>query len=119
MNRLLVVSMLVASVVWADIPPADTGGCGGKAVGDACKRDDGSAGGCVKGTCSRNDYSNGPPPTQVAYECLRCDAAAVPAAPKKQSCTAVPGEGVVALLGLLFLRARRCRRSSGRIYFPR
>ncbi len=103
MNRFAVVVVMLAGVAWADIPSPDSSGCRDKAVGASCKRDDGSEGGCVKATCSRNDYSNGPPPTQVSYECLKCDAVA-PA--KKQSCAAMPAQGLAGLLGLLLLRRR-------------
>lgn len=97
---------------WADVPPADVLGCNDKTEGADCKRDDGSAGACAKAACTRNDYSNGPPPKTVTYECLKC--ADKPAAPapkvveeKKTSCASVPGEalGVLALV----LAARRKR----------
>ena len=107
-RAVLVVTLLAATqlagVALADIPPSDTSGCNGKAAGEACKRDDGSAGACVKSTCSRNDYSNGPPPTQVQYECMRCGDA--PPAEKK-SCAAVPGETLVVLAALLGLQRRK------------
>jgi hypothetical protein len=107
MRRAVLAVTFLAGVALADIPPSDTSGCNGKAAGDSCKRDDGSAGACAKSTCSRNDYSNGPPPTQVQYECLRCgDAPAAPPAEKK-SCAAVPGEELIALAALLKVRARR------------
>ncbi|MDP1822662.1 MAG: hypothetical protein Q8L48_05455 [Archangium sp.] len=109
MTRLVGVLALLASAAWADIPPADTSGCGGKTAGETCKKDDGSEGSCVKATCSRNDYSNGPPPTSVQYECLKCGAAvAAPAPEKKNSCAAVPAESVLALL-LVVLSRRRSR----------
>lgn len=104
MRRFVCVMAVLAGAAWADIPPTDTSGCNGKAVGDACKRDDGTAASCVKSTCSRNDYSNGPPPTSVSSECLVCSGA--PPAEKKSSCTAVPAEGVLGLLALVFLRRR-------------
>ena len=103
--RLLSLSLLVACVAWADIPPSDTSGCRDKAAGASCQRDDGTEGSCAKATCSRNDYSNGPPPTQVTYDCLKCDAAA-PA--KKQSCAAMPAQALAGLLGLVLL-GRRAR----------
>ena len=115
MTRLLAVAVLaLAFAAWADVPPPDISGCNGKAAGDACTRDDGSAGACAKATCSRNDYSNGPPPTSVSYECLRCEAGAAPA--KKSSCASVPGVTVVGLLALVAggrrLRASRASRPS-------
>lgn len=107
MRRAVVLAMLFAGVALADIPPSDTSGCNGKQAGEACKRDDGSAGACAKSTCSRNDYSNGPPPTQVQYECVRCgDAPPAPPAEKK-SCAAVPGETLLVLAALLSVRRRR------------
>lgn len=66
------------TVAHADVPPANTEGCSGKAAGDACTTDAGEDGGCVTSTCSRLDYSNGTPPTSVDYECLLCDASAKP-----------------------------------------
>lgn len=101
-----------ASLAWADVPPPDLAGCQGKAPGAACQRDDGSAGTCAKATCTRNDYSEGPPPKSVEYECVRCEAGAAVAAPpaeapkKSGSCAAVPG---LSLLGLGAWLARRRR----------
>lgn len=107
------VLLLSASLVWADVPPPDVAGCQGKQAGDACERDDRSAGTCVKATCSRNDYSEGPPPKTVDYECLKCGAAAAapspqaPEAPKSSSCAAAPGLSLLALAGWLAARRRR------------
>jgi hypothetical protein len=99
----------LAGTALADIPPPDISGCASKAAGDACQRDDGSAGVCTKDTCSRNDYSQGPPPQQVDFECLRCVPGAPPAPPepKKSACASLPAEGVASLLALLLLRRRR------------
>jgi hypothetical protein len=112
--RLMVLAVsAAAALAWADVPPRDSIGCREKALGDACKRDDGSTGTCVKDTCTRNDYSNGPPPKQVPYDCLRCAAEAVPsappaeAAPKKSSCAAVTDLSLAALGAWLVLRRRR------------
>jgi hypothetical protein len=115
MNRLVVgCALVLASAAWADIPPSDTSGCRDKTQGATCKRDDGAEGSCAKSTCSRNDYSNGPPPTSVAYECLKC----APAPEKKQSCAAMPGETLFAL-ALLALRARgRKRRDTQQAEVP-
>lgn len=109
MNRLLLLTCLVASAAWADVPPADTAGCGGKAENAACERDDKSAGVCTKSECSRNDYSQGIPPKSVSYECFKClPAAAAPAPapaeapkPKSSSCAAVDGGALLALAALL------------------
>lgn len=112
MKRLLcALSLALAPAAWADIPPPNSIGCRDKALGEACERDDKTAGACAKATCTRNDYSEGPPPKSVSYECLKCEAAAAPApapaaAEKKSSCAAVPGEGVVALLAVLAARRR-------------
>lgn len=108
MTRLVGLLALFAGAAWADIPPADTSGCGGKTAGESCKKDDGSEGSCVKSTCSRNDYSNGPPPTSVQYECLKCGAAvAAPAPEKKSSCAAVPAGSLLALVVVLSRRRSR------------
>lgn len=75
MRRLAAGVVLLACAAWGDIPPRDTSGCRDKKNGAVCKRDDGKAGVCATSTCSRNDYSNGPPPKSVQYECLVCAAA--------------------------------------------
>lgn len=104
-----------ASLAWADVPPPDLGGCQGKEAGASCERDDRSAGTCAKATCTRNDYSEGPPPKTVEYECLKCQASAAPPAvdagateaPKKSdSCAAVPGLSLLALGAWLGRRRR-------------
>jgi hypothetical protein len=104
MTRLVVLFTLACALsARADIPPPDVSGCNGKVAGDACKRDDASDGVCKASTCSRNDYSDGPPPKQVQYECVVCAAGA----PEKKSasCAAVPGVGVV--LAVMVLGRRR------------
>lgn len=112
MTRALSAAVCLASALaLADVAPPDLSGCQGKEAGASCQRDDGSAGTCTKETCSRNDYSNGPPPTLVEYECLRCTATAGAkpgpgADEKKGSCAAAPGLGFMAL-GALLLRRRR------------
>jgi len=100
-------ALVVAMPAFADIPPSDTSGCSGKTENAACERDDKTAGVCVKSTCGRNDYSNGPPPKRVSYECLRCEtapAAAPVEAPKKSSCSSVDGGMLIALAALLSRR---------------
>ncbi|MEW5742287.1 MAG: hypothetical protein AB1938_25445 [Myxococcota bacterium] len=113
------VLVLSASTAWADIPPPDVSGCNGKEVGAACRRDDGSPGACAKSTCTRNDYSEGPPPKTVNYECLRCTAGAAPAPVpdagttegKKSSCTAAPALSLAALTAWLLVRRRKRERA--------
>jgi hypothetical protein len=73
-KRLLLAAALLASAAWADIPPIDSQGCRDAKAGAKCQTDAKKAGTCVKSTCSRNDYSEGPPPKSVAYECLVCAA---------------------------------------------
>lgn len=129
MRRLLLLTLLAAPAL-ADVPPADTAGCGGRKEGEACKTDSGQAGSCVTSTCSRLDYSNGIPPSSKSYECMKCvssnEAAAPPpvaadaptttkpAAPapapkeeKKSSCAMVPGELLVGLALALFRKKQR------------
>lgn len=119
MTRLVCVVAVLASGAWADIPPSDSSGCRDQIAGVACKRDDGSDGTCGASTCSKRDYSNGPPGTVKQYECLKCLAAVQVVAPpppapspapppetKKSSCAAVPAETAMALLALAFLRRR-------------
>ncbi|MFO0600529.1 MAG: hypothetical protein U0228_34800 [Myxococcaceae bacterium] len=99
-TALVCVVLLAAGAAWADIAPPDLAGCTDKKAGDECKRDDGSAATCVTATCSRNDYSNGPPPKSVSYECLQCTG---PVAEKK--CAVAPG--VFAGLAVAWLLRRR------------
>jgi len=111
MMRAACLVFVLALPAYADIPPSDTSGCSGKTENAACEKDDKSAGVCVKSTCGRNDYSNGPPPKRVSYECLMCAtapaAAAPPAeAPKKSSCASVDGEMLIALAALLARRKK-------------
>lgn len=115
MNRLLLLTCLVAGAALADIPPTDTSGCAGKTENAACERDDKSAGVCSKSTCGRNDYSQGVPPKHVSYECLKCTAAPAAAptsteapkeTPKSNSCAAIDG-GLLAGVALLLARRRR------------
>ncbi len=68
----LFASLAVASPAFADVPPPDTSGCNMKVAGDACQKDDMSAGSCEAKTCSKLDYSMGTPPTTVEYSCLTC-----------------------------------------------
>ena len=67
---------LIACAAWADIPPPNSSSCRDAKPGAKCKSDEGKAGTCAKSTCSRNDYSEGPPPKSVSYECLVCATAA-------------------------------------------
>lgn len=64
----------------ADVPPPNSSGCMGKAAGDACQKDDMSAGSCESQTCTKLDYSMGTPPTTVEYACVLCSGAAPSAA---------------------------------------
>ncbi len=65
-------SLAVASPAFADVPPPDTSGCNMKVAGDACQKDDMSAGTCGAQTCTKLDYSMGTPPKTVEYACLVC-----------------------------------------------
>lgn len=103
--RLLVVGLsLTAALAQADVPPRNSIGCRDKIAGATCSTDDGASGACAKDTCTRNDYSQGPPPKQVPYECLTCVASA-PA--KKSGCGAVTDLSLAALAAWLVLRRRR------------
>lgn len=72
MKVLTAAAVLSTCSVWADIPPKDSETCRAAKVGAKCKTDDQKVGTCVKTICSRNDYSDGPPPKVVAVECLVC-----------------------------------------------
>jgi hypothetical protein len=105
MKRFFLACALASSAVaFADIPPADSSGCNGKKAGDACVRDDKSSGSCVSSTCTRNDYSNGPPPKQVSYDCLVCGGAPPPS---EKKCAVAPGEAFALLALSALLRRRR------------
>lgn len=115
--------LCVSLTARADVAPPNLSGCAGKAAGDACTDDEGATGTCAVGTCTRNDYSNGPPPKRVSYECLLCDAKAATAKPtatqpgapeatpapapkKSDGCAATSGLSLLAL-GAWLLRRRR------------
>lgn len=113
--------LLSAGIAAADVAPPDLAGCQKKKVGDSCKTDAGKTGACVKDTCYKNDYSDGVPPKQKAYECIRCKVAAdadkktkkkTSEAPSMGRTVALAGGGLVALaLGLLFVRRRNGQES--------
>lgn len=65
---LFVAVTLVAGQAHADVIDPAEGECRGKSEGDAC----GVGNVCAAATCSRNDYSNGPPPTVRSVDCLKC-----------------------------------------------
>lgn len=74
--RALAVSVLVlvfgvASDARADIISDEESQCRSAEAGAACDIG-GTPGICAKSTCSRNDYSDGPPPKQKSVECLIC-----------------------------------------------
>ncbi|WP_224241019.1 hypothetical protein [Hyalangium gracile] len=99
MKRLLLTATLVlSSVAWADVPPADTAGCSGKQESASCQTDASKDGTCQTSKCWRNDYSNGPPPKSVEYDCLKCVVS--PPGAKSGGCAAAPG-APLALAALL------------------
>jgi hypothetical protein len=132
MKRLLFTAVLaVASSSWADVAPPNLSDCRGREAGASCKTDNGEEGTCRPDTCSRNDYSNGVPPTSVEYECLLCTVSAPPEATpaatpapaagqatsplppeKKSSCAAMPGAPLALGLVLVGGLARRRKRSA-------
>lgn len=61
----------IAGIARADIISDKEAQCRGAAKGDACTLD-GKAGVCASATCSRNDYSDGPPPKTVQSDCMVC-----------------------------------------------
>jgi hypothetical protein len=109
--------LCLAATARADIPPPNSADCATKAVGDRCKKDDGTMGTCESSTCSRNDYSQGIPPKSVSYECKKCGDGAAPVAVapvadagvapgKKSGCAAAPGLALLALGAWLGVRRR-------------
>lgn len=71
MNRLLVVLLAFAPVARADLISSTEAECREKKAGDACRAALGK-GVCTPAKCSRNDYSEGPPPKQKIVDCLKC-----------------------------------------------
>ena len=55
----------------ADIISDEESRCRSAEAGAACEID-GKPGVCAKSTCSRNDYSDGPPPKTKSVECMVC-----------------------------------------------
>ncbi|XXF77430.1 hypothetical protein P2318_30915 [Myxococcaceae bacterium GXIMD 01537] len=127
MKKLLLTAVLsFASTAGADIPPPNTSACTQKEAGSACETEDGKSGTCQTSKCSRNDYSNGVPPTVREYECLQCvagegtpsspstTATASPTSPEKKSgsCAAMPGAPLAASALWVGWLARRRKRAA-------
>lgn len=77
MRKLILTLGLFATLAFsaparADVPPPNFEGCMGKVAGDACQKDDMSAGSCESQTCTKLDYSMGTPPKSVDYPCVLC-----------------------------------------------
>ena len=101
---------VASAAAFADVPPSDVNGCGGKQAGEACKKDDGTDGTCVSSKCGKLDYSEGVPPKSVEYDCMVCTSKPTPPPAeekKKSSCAAMPGEALLALGALLAMRRRK------------
>ncbi|HYH99585.1 hypothetical protein [Hyalangium sp.] len=120
MKRLLLpAALLLSSAAWADLPPPDASGCSGKQANASCETDDQKAGACQQSKCWRNDYSKGPPPTAVEYDCLTCVASSPPPDTKSpaaeaggqstSSCAAAPATPLflAALLAGWLIRGKR------------
>ena len=117
MIRTALLFFFVAAPSLADVPPSDTQSCLNATVGAACKTDSGNDGTCQTSTCTRADYSNGPPPRRVPYDCLMCVTGAAPLKPApaneptpqpaKKACSVAPAE--LSLIALLGWAARRRR----------
>jgi hypothetical protein len=72
MRRLLLLSLtLVASLTVADVIAPAEAECRSKKAGDPCRAEFGQ-GVCAAAKCTRNDYSEGPPPKQKQVDCLMC-----------------------------------------------
>jgi hypothetical protein len=71
MRRLLPLWLLLASPALADIISPIEAECRNKKAGDACRAELGQ-GVCAPAKCTRNDYSEGPPPKQEVVDCLKC-----------------------------------------------
>lgn len=73
-------ALLSGGPAHADVISPDQAACSQSAKGARCEMF-GTVGHCGEARCCRNDYSNGPPPTQVCSPCLRCVAGPAPATP--------------------------------------
>ncbi|MBE2253918.1 MAG: hypothetical protein IAE78_30595 [Myxococcus sp.] len=80
MRRLALAFLLTfaAAPALADLVAPSESECREKKAGAACRAEFG-AGVCTPATCSRNDYSEGPPPKQKLVDCLKCLAPAADA----------------------------------------
>ncbi|MCA2978305.1 MAG: hypothetical protein INH41_10465 [Myxococcaceae bacterium] len=76
MRRLLLLGAALASTAaLGDIISPIEAACRGKKAGEACRAEFGQ-GVCGPAKCTRNDYSEGPPPKRKEVECLTCEARA-------------------------------------------
>jgi hypothetical protein len=71
MHRLVLLLTLAAVPAVADIISPVEAECRDKKAGEACRASLGP-GVCVPARCTRNDYSEGPPPKQKVVDCLKC-----------------------------------------------
>jgi hypothetical protein len=92
MNRLLLsLAVAFAPVALADLIASSEAECRQKKAGDACRADLGE-GVCTPAKCSRNDYSDGPPPKQKLVDCLKCLAPAADAGPPAAADAGTPAK---------------------------
>ena len=83
------VGVLVPAVpAAADVISDEEAECREKTAGDRC-RVRGAIGRCAPSSCTRNDYSDGVPPTQKQMECLMCE----PGATKADTTEPTPAAG--------------------------
>lgn len=79
MHRLAALLLTLATATtFADIVAPAEAECRSKKAGDVCRAEFGQ-GVCAPAKCTRNDYSEGPPPKQKVVDCLKCEAPAADA----------------------------------------
>jgi hypothetical protein len=84
----LVTLLVVGGTARADVITPDVSSCRGKAAGASCESGDITTGVCEASSCSRRDYTNGPPGETVTEPCLRCVAVATKEPAKAEPPTA-------------------------------
>jgi len=77
---LAIIGTLASTTARADVIDEAESACRSAKEGDACDAD-GMKGTCKASSCSRRDYSDGPPGNVVSQACLRC----IPGAPEEKA----------------------------------
>lgn len=111
----LVVVVAISSPAFADVISPDQSACGSKVKGDACTLDD-KPGACQESSCSRRDYTDGPPGKMVNVPCTVCVPGAKPSKGtlgKNKGCSAGGPAALGSILfGVALLALARRRRAT-------